>query len=357
MAERPPKPRILPYVPHFDRYDRMVYRRCGTSGLMLPAISLGLWHNFGHDTPHGRRRAILRTAFDHGITHFDLANNYGPPPGSAEEAFGEVLRTDFAGYRDELVISSKAGYRMWEGPYGEWGSRKSLMASCDQSLKRMGLDYVDIFYSHRFDPDTPLEETMGALDTIVRSGRALYAGISSYNSERTRQAVAILKSLGTPCVIHQPSYNLLNRWVEKDGLKDTLHDLGIGSIAFTPLAQGILTNKYLNGIPGGSRATQGKSLSQEMISDRALASVQALNDMAQARGQTLAQMALAWVLRTEPNGAGITTALIGASKPEQVIDCAGAVKNLTFTADELAEIDRVAAEEDINLWAKSSETD
>jgi L-glyceraldehyde 3-phosphate reductase len=352
MAERPAKPRIMPYQPHPDRYDRMVYRRCGRSGLMLPAISLGLWHNFGHDTPHARRRAILRTAFDHGITHFDLANNYGPPPGAAEEAFGEILRTDFAGYRDEMVISSKAGYRMWEGPYGEWGSRKSLIASCDQSLKRMGLDHVDIFYSHRFDPDTPLDETMGALDHIVRSGRALYAGISSYSSQRTREAAAILKSLGTPCVIHQPSYNILNRWVEKDGLKDTLRELGIGSIAFTPLAQGILTNKYLNGIPGGSRATQGKSLSQEMISERALASVRALNDIAAARGQTLAQMALAWVLR----GEGITTALIGASKPEQVIDCVGAVKNLAFSAAELAEIDRVSAEEDVNLWARSSET-
>lgn len=340
----------MPYQPHPDRYDRMVYRRCGRSGLVLPAISLGLWHNFGHDTPHARRRAILRTAFDHGITHFDLANNYGPPPGSAEEAFGEVLRADFAGYRDEIVISSKAGYRMWEGPYGEWGGRKSLIASCDQSLRRMGVDYVDIFYSHRFDPDTPLDETMGALDHIVRSGRALYAGISSYNSERTRQAAAILASLGTPCVIHQPSYNLLNRWVERDGLKDTLAELGIGSIAFTPLAQGILTNKYLGGIPGGSRATQGKSLSQEMISERALGSVRALNDIAAARGQTLAQMALAWVLR----GGGITTALIGASRPEQVIDCAGAVKNLDFTDAELAEIDRVAAEEDINLWAQSS---
>jgi L-glyceraldehyde 3-phosphate reductase len=351
VPERPPKP----YQPHPDRYDRMVYRRCGRSGLMLPVISLGLWHNFGHDTPHTRRRAILRTAFDHGITHFDLANNYGPPPGSAEEAFGDILRTDFAGYRDEIVISSKAGYRMWDGPYGEWGSRKSLIASCDQSLKRMGVDYVDIFYSHRFDPDTPLDETMGALDQIVRSGRALYAGISSYNSDRTRAAASILRDLGTPCVINQPSYNLLNRWVERDGLKQTLADLGIGSIAFTPLAQGILTSKYLGGIPGGSRATQGKSLSHEMITDRALASVRALNDIAAARGQTLAQMALAWVLRAEPSGGGITSALIGASRPEQVIDCAGAVKNLDFTDAELAEIDRVAAEEDINLWAQSSE--
>jgi L-glyceraldehyde 3-phosphate reductase len=269
------------------------------------------------------------------------------------EAFGEILRTDLRGYRDHLIISSKAGYQMWDGPYGEWGSRKNLIASCDQSLKRLGLDYVDIFYSHRFDPDTPLEETMGALDHIVRSGRALYVGISSYNTARTRQAAAILKSLGTPLVIHQPSYNLLNRWVERDGLKDTLADLGVGSIAFTPLAQGILTGKYLNGIPQGSRASQGKSLFPSMINDRALASVRALNDMAQARGQTLAQMALAWVLR----GGGITTALIGASRPEQVADCAGVVANLDFTADELARIDRITAEEDINLWARSSETE
>jgi L-glyceraldehyde 3-phosphate reductase len=340
----------MPYSPAEDRYSRMIYRRCGKSGLQLPAVSLGLWHNFGYDTPHQTKRAICQTAFDHGITHFDLANNYGPPPGSAEEAFGDILATDFKGYRDELIISSKAGYNMWPGPYGEMGSRKYLIASCDQSLKRMGLDYVDIFYSHRFDPDTPLEETMGALDHIVRSGRALYVGISSYNSQRTRQAVAILKELGTPCVIHQPSYNLLNRWVEKDGLKDTLAELGVGSIAFTPLAQGILTKKYLGGIPEGSRAAQGKSLNPETITERALASVKALDAMAQAREQTLAQMAIAWVLR----GGGITTALIGASKPEQVIDCAGAVGNLEFTAAELAEIDRISSEEDINLWAKSS---
>lgn len=340
----------MPYTPAADRYSKMIYRRCGTSGLKLPAISLGLWHNFGHDTPHQVKRDICRTAFDHGITHFDLANNYGPPPGSAEEAFGEILRTDFAGYRDQLIISSKAGYLMWDGPYGEWGSRKYVIASCDQSLKRMGLDYVDIFYSHRFDPDTPLEETMMALDHIVRSGRALYVGISSYNSQRTREAAAILKDLGTPCLIHQPSYNILNRWVEKDGLKETLKELGIGSIAFTPLAQGILTKKYLNGLPEGSRATQGKSLNPATITPRAIESVRALNAIAEKRGQTLAQMALAWVLRDE----GITTALIGTSKPEQVIDCAGAIGNLTFTAAELAEIDRVSSEEEINLWAKSS---
>ena len=343
----------MPYIPAEDRYERMIYRRCGASGLMLPAISLGLWHNFGHDTPHATKQAIVRAAFDAGITHFDLANNYGPPAGSAEEAFGEILRTDLRGYRDELVISSKAGYHMWNGPYGEWGSRKYLVASCDQSLKRMGLDYVDIFYSHRFDPDTPLEETMGALDHIVRSGRALYVGLSSYNSERTRQAVAILKDLGTPCLIHQPSFSILNRWVEHDGLKDTLRDLGIGSIAFTPLAQGILTRKYLNGIPQGSRASQGKSLDPAIITESALNSVRALDAMAQMRGQSLAQMALAWVLR----GGGITTALIGASKPEQVVDCAGAIGNLDFTPEELARIDRISEEKDVNLWAKSSETE
>ena len=352
-VSRPPKPQQIPYQPAPDRYDTMVYRRCGRSGIKLPAISLGLWHNFGGDTPHETKRSLCQTAFDHGITHFDLANNYGPPPGSAEEAFGEILRTDFAGYRDELIISSKAGYEMWPGPYGAYGSRKSLIASCDQSLKRLGLDYVDIFYSHRFDPDTPLEETMGALDHIVRSGRALYVGISSYNSKRTRAALDILADLGTPCLIHQPSYNLLNRWVEHDGLLDTLEDLGVGSIAFTPLAQGILTSKYLNGIPEGSRATQGKSLLDGMINDRSLASVRALNDLAQSRGQTLAQMALAWVLR---NGR-VTTALIGASRPEQIIDCAGAVRNLDFSDSELATIDEISSEEAINLWAQSSETD
>ncbi len=343
----------MTYVPAENRYDRMVYRRCGTSGVRLPAVSLGLWHNFGHDTPHETKRAICRTAFDHGITHFDLANNYGPPPGSAEHAFGSILTEDFARYRDELIISSKAGYDMWPGPYGEWGSRKYLVASCDQSLKRMGLDYVDIFYSHRFDPDTPLEETMGALDYIVRSGRALYAGISSYNSERTREAVAILKDLGTPCLIHQPSYNMLNRWVERDGLKETLTELGVGSIAFTPLAQGMLTKKYLGGIPEGSRASQDKSLFPSMLTDRAIENIRKLNEIAEARGQTLAQMAVAWVLRD----GGITTALIGASKPSQVVDCARAVANLEFSAEELALIDQYADEEQINLWAQSAEQD
>ena len=341
------------YHPAADRYDRMTYRRCGRSGVKLPAVSLGLWHNFGHDTPHDTRVDICRTAFDHGITHFDLANNYGPPPGAAEHAFGSILASDFKAHRDELIISSKAGYDMWDGPYGEWGSRKSLIASCDQSLKRMGLDYVDIFYSHRFDPDTPLEETMGALDTIVRSGRALYAGISSYNTERTREAVAILRDLGTPCLIHQPSYNMLNRWVERDGLKDTLQDLGVGSIAFTPLAQGMLTKKYLSGIPEGSRASQGKSLFPSMLSEQAIGNIKKLNEIADGRGQTLAQMAIAWVLRD----GGITTALIGASKASQVIDCAGAVNNLAFTAEELAMIDKYADEEQINLWAASAELD
>jgi L-glyceraldehyde 3-phosphate reductase len=340
----------MTYTPAEDRYSKMIYRRCGKSGLQLPAISLGLWHNFGHDTPHQVKRDMCRTAFDLGITHFDLANNYGPPAGSAEEAFGEIMKTDFANYRDELIISSKAGYHMWDGPYGEWGSRKYLIASCDQSLKRMGLDYVDIFYSHRFDPDTPLEETMMALDHIVRSGRALYVGVSSYNSQRTREAYAILKELGTPMVIHQPSYNILNRWVEHDGLKETLADLGVGSIAFTPLAQGILTKKYLKGIPQDSRAAQGKSLDPATITESALNSVRELDALAQKRGQTLAQMALAWVLRS----GGITSALIGASRPEQVIDCAGAVANLDFDATELAEIDRIAREEDINLWERSS---
>jgi L-glyceraldehyde 3-phosphate reductase len=341
------------YFANPSRYDAMKYNRTGRSGLMLPAISLGLWHNFGGVDLYENGRQIIHRAFDAGITHFDLANNYGPPPGSAETAFGEILRTDFAGLRDELIISSKAGYLMWPGPYGEWGSRKYLIASCDASLKRMGLDYVDIFYSHRFDPETPLEETMGALDHIVRSGRALYAGISSYNSRRTGEAVAILKELGTPCVIHQPSYNILNRWVEHDGLKETLAELGVGSIAFTPLAQGILTGKYLNGIPQDSRASQGKSLNPGTITERALDSVRGLNAVAERRGQTLAQMAIAWVLRD----GGITTALIGASRPEQVVDCCGAIGNLDFTAEELAEIDRVAAEEDINLWARSSELD
>ncbi|MDR7034402.1 L-glyceraldehyde 3-phosphate reductase [Mesorhizobium sp. BE184] len=341
----------MPYTPAADRYENMIYNRCGKSGLKLPAISLGLWHNFGGDTPHRTKREICQKAFNLGITHFDLANNYGPPPGSAEVAFGEILRNDFAGYRDELIVSTKAGYDMWPGPYGEWGSRKYLLASLDQSLKRMGLDYVDIFYSHRFDPNTPLEETMGALDHAVRSGKALYAGISSYNSQRTREASEILRRLGTPCVIHQPSYSMLNRWVEDDGLLDTLDGEGIGSIVFSPLAQGMLTDKYLNGIPEGSRATQGKSLRQSFLSESAIKNIKALNEIAKRRGQTLAQMALAWVLRK----GRVTSALIGASRAQQVEDCVGALKNFDFSDADLAEIDKYAREADINLWAPSAE--
>jgi len=339
------------YTPSKNRYDKMVYRYCGSSGLKLPIISLGLWHNFGHDFPHQTKREICQTAFDNGVTHFDLANNYGPPAGSAEEAFGDILKTDFSGLRDELIISSKAGYDMWPGPYGEWGSRKYLIASCDQSLKRLGLDYVDIFYSHRFDPNTPLEETMGALDHIVKSGRALYVGISSYNSQRTKEAVKILNDLGTPCLIHQPSYNMFNRWIEEDNLLATLEDLGVGSIAFTPLAQGMLTKKYLSGVPNDSRAMQGKSLDRNKIKPELVKALNKLNTIASSRGQSLAQMALAWVLR----GGRVTTALIGASKSEQVLDCVGAIENLNFTEDELSEIDRLSGDLGINLWAASSE--
>jgi L-glyceraldehyde 3-phosphate reductase len=342
---------IMAWLPADNRYENMTYNRCGRSGLKLPAISLGLWHNFGDDTPHQRKVDICRKAFDLGITHFDLANNYGPKPGSAETAFGQILREDFKGYRDELIVSSKAGYNMWPGPYGEWGSRKYLIASCDQSLKRMGLDYVDIFYSHRFDPDTPLEETCGALDHIVRSGRALYVGLSSYNSKRTLEAVAILKQLGTPVLIHQPSYSMINRWVEEDGLLDTLEDLGIGSIVFSPLAQGMLTSKYLGGIPDSSRAAQGKSLQPAFLTEKNIGNLKALNAIAERRGQTLAQMALAWVLR----GDRVTTALIGASRPEQVEDCVKALEKRDFTADELSEIDVHAKEADINIWAASAE--
>lgn len=334
-----------------NRYEHMQYNRCGRSGLKLPALSLGLWHNFGHDARQDNARAICRTAFDQGITHFDLANNYGPPPGSAEENFGTILKADFASHRDELIISSKAGYNMWPGPYGEWGSRKYLLASLDQSLQRMGLDYVDIFYSHRYDPETPLEETMGALDSAVRQGKALYVGISSYNAERTKEAAAILRRLGTPCVIHQPSYSMINRWVEEDGLLDVLQGEGIGSIAFTPLAQGMLTNKYLKGIPAESRAAQGKSLRESFLTEENIARAQALNEIAQRRGQSLAQMALAWVLRE----GRITSALIGASRPEQIVDCVGALDNPNFTAEELAEIDRYAVEGGVNLWAASAE--
>ena len=341
----------MSWQPATNRYDAMSYNRCGRSGLKLPALSLGLWHNFGGDTPHEKKRAICRKAFDLGITHFDLANNYGPPPGSAETAFGEILRTDFASHRDEMIISTKAGYNMWPGPYGEWGSRKYLLSSLDQSLKRMGLDYVDIFYSHRFDPETPLEETMMALDHAVRSGKALYVGLSSYNSRRTREAVAILKQLGTPCLIHQPSYSMLNRWVEEDGLLDTLEELGVGSIVFSPLAQGMLTDKYLGGVPEDARAAKGKSLRPEFLTDENLANIRALDAIAKRRGQSLAQMAIAWVLR----GNRVTTALIGASRPEQVEDCVGALKNREFSQDELAEIDTYARDAGINLWAASAE--
>ncbi len=341
----------MTWQPHPDRYAHMPYNRCGKSGLKLPAISLGFWHNFGEDTAHQVKQAICRKAFDLGITHFDLANNYGPPPGSAETAFGKILKEDFASFRDQLVISSKAGYHMWPGPYGEWGSRKYLISSCDQSLKRLGTDYVDIFYSHRFDPGTPLEETMMALDHIVRSGRALYVGISSYNSQRSQQALAILKALGTPCLIHQPSYSMLNRWIEEDHLLDTLEPHGVGTIVFSPLAQGMLTTKYLKEVPVSSRAAQNKSLNPNFLSDENLAHIRALNKIAERRGQTLAQMALAWVLR-DPR---VTSALIGASRPEQVVDCAGAIHNLAFTPDELQEIDQYALNGNINIWAASAE--
>ena len=339
------------YVAAPDRYDRMPYRRTGRSGLKLPAISLGLWWNFGHDRPLETSRAIVRRAFDLGITHFDLANNYGPPYGAAEKTFGEILRSDLRPYRDELVISTKAGYDMWPGPYGEWGSRKYLLASLDQSLARMGLEYVDIFYSHRFDPETPLEETMGALDTAVRQGKALYAGISSYSAEKTREAAAILGALGTPLLIHQPSYSMLNRWIEPD-LLDALGDLGVGCIAFSPLAQGMLTSKYLGGIPEGSRASWPSSLSPSLLTDEAVTRIRALDEIAQRRGQQLAQMALAWVLRDER----VTSALIGASSVAQLEENVAALDRLDFTADELAEIDRHATDSSINIWAASSES-
>jgi L-glyceraldehyde 3-phosphate reductase len=341
----------MTYVPAPDRYDeKMPYRRCGRSGLKLPEVSLGLWQNFGDYTPLDTQRAILRRAFDLGVTHFDLANNYGPPYGTAEINFGRLLREDFLPYRDELVISTKAGYDMWPGPYGEWGSRKYLLASLDQSLKRMGLEYVDIFYSHRFDPETPLEETMSALDTAVRSGRALYAGISSYSAERTREAATILRSLGTPLLIHQPSYSMLNRWIE-GGLTDVLEDEGVGCIAFSPLAQGVLTSRYLSGsVPEGSRASRDGSLSRDQLSQPTLAHARALNSIAEARGQTLAQMAIAWTLRDQR----MTSALIGASSVAQLEENLAAVSGPPLTAAELAEIDREAVEAGINIWAASS---
>ena len=339
----------MTYVPATDRYERMLYRRSGRSGLLLPALSLGLWHNFGGDVPFESGRAIVRRAFDLGITHFDLANNYGPPYGSAEESFGRMLALDLRPFRDELVISTKAGYDMWPGPYGEWGSRKYLLSSLDQSLRRMGLDYVDVFYSHRFDPETPLEETMGALDAAVRQGKALYAGISSYSPAKTREAAQILGELGTPLLIHQPSYSMLNRWIEPE-LLDVLDDEGVGCIVFSPLAQGMLSDKYLDGIPAGSRASRDETLSPSLINDEALEKIRALNEVARGRGQSLAQMAIAWTLRDSR----VTSALAGASRVEQLEANVAALERLDFTDDELAEIDRHATESGINLWATSS---
>jgi L-glyceraldehyde 3-phosphate reductase len=340
----------MTYVPADDRYDRMQYRRSGLSGLLLPAISLGLWHNFGGERPLETSREIVRRAFDLGVTHFDLANNYGPPYGSAEETFGNIFETDLRPFRDELIVSTKAGYDMWPGPYGEWGSRKYLLASLDQSLGRMGLDYVDIFYSHRYDPDTPLEETMGALDSAVRAGKALYVGISSYSATKTAEAAAILRELRTPFVIHQPSYSLLNRWIEPE-LLDVLGELGIGCIVFSPLAQGMLTDRYLDGIPEGSRAaTRGSALSPDLLTDEAMAKIRALNEIAASRGQSLAQMAIAWVLRDER----VTSALVGASSVAQLEDGLGALERLDFTEEELSEIDQHATDADLNLWARSS---
>jgi L-glyceraldehyde 3-phosphate reductase len=338
------------YVSAADRYDRMVYNRCGRSGLRLPAISLGLWQNFGHERPLETSRAIVRRAFDLGVTHFDLANNYGPPYGSAEENFGKLLRDDLMPYRDELVISTKAGYDMWPGPYGDEGSRKYLLASLDQSLQRMGLDFVDIFYSHRHDPETPLEETMGALDTAVRQGKAVYVGISSYSAAKTAEAAAILRAMGTPLLIHQPSYSMLNRWIEPD-LLDTLGDEGIGCIVFSPLAQGMLTDRYLDGIPEGSRASRPGTLSPDLLTDEALERIRALNEIAARRGQSLAQMALAWTLR-DPR---VTSTLVGASSVAQLEMNLGALDKADFTDDELAEIDRYGSSDSaINLWAASS---
>lgn len=338
-----------PWIADTARYETARFRRSGRSGLQLPEISLGLWQNFGGVDHVETGRAVLRRAFDRGVTHFDLANNYGPPYGSAEENFGRIFAADFQPYRDELLISTKAGYDMWPGPYGNFGSRKYLVASLDQSLKRMGLDYVDIFYSHRLDPETPLEETMGALDHVVRQGKALYVGISSYSPEATRQAAAILKDLGTPCLIHQPSYSMLNRWVE-DGLLDTLEELGIGCIAFSPLAQGMLTSKYLDGVPEDSRAKRGRSLQSRLLSESNIVRIRALNDIAKRRGQSLAQMALTWVLR-DPR---VTSALIGARSVAQLDDSLDALKGAPLTAEELAELDRHALDGGIDLWRASS---
>ncbi len=330
----------MPHLARADRYDAMQYRRCGRSGLQLPALSLGLWHNFGHSGREETMRAMCLRAFDLGITHFDLANNYGPPPGSAEEFFGTLMAGDFKPYRDEMIIASKAGYRMWPGPYGEWGSRKYLVASLDQSLARMKLDYVDIFYSHRFDPDTPLEETIGALDAIVRAGKALYVGISSYTSADTARAAAIARDLGTPLLIHQPSYSMFNRWIEADRLLDRLEAEGMGCIVFSPLAQGVLTNRYLDGIPEDSRARTSHFLDPRVLSEEAVGRVRALDAIARARGQTLAQMALAWVLR-DPR---MTSAVIGASRVEQIEDAVGALARLDFSPEEIEEIERYAVD-------------
>jgi len=341
---------IIKYFPNQERYETMTFRRCGRSGLQLPLVSLGLWHNFGGYSAFENSRQMLRTAFDLGITHFDLANNYGPPPGSAEENFGRIFEQDFKPYRDELILSTKAGYYMWQGPYGEWGSRKYLIASLDQSLKRMGLDYVDIFYSHRYDPNTPLEETMQALDQVVRQGKALYVGISSYGPEKTREAVQILDDLGTPCLIHQSSYSMLNRWVE-DELLDVLEDTGIGLIAFSPLAQGMLSDKYLDGIPEDSRIKRGGALDESQLTEENIRRIKALNEIAKRRNQTLAQMALAWVLRDER----VVSVLVGASKPEQVVENVEALNNLAFSAEELAEIEKFAREGGINIWSDSSD--
>jgi L-glyceraldehyde 3-phosphate reductase len=338
---------IMVYSADEQRYEKMQYARTGKSGLKLPRISLGLWHNYGDAYPISNGREMLRTAFDLGINHFDLANNYGPPAGSAEENFGKILKQDFAPYRDELIISTKAGYYMWPGPYGEWGSRKYLLSSLDASLKRMGLEYVDIFYSHRFDPNTPLEETMGALASACKSGKALYVGISSYNAEQTRKACAILQDMGVPLLIHQPSYSMLNRWVEPE-LLSTLEELGVGAICFSPLAQGMLTDKYLKDIPPTSRAAKDLSLKKSMLSKENLDKIRALNEIAQKRGQSLAQMALAWVLRRKE----VTSVLIGASSAEQIVENVAALDNLAFTADELRKIDRYATDGDINIWAK-----
>lgn len=338
------------YLPNPDRYDVMSYRRCGKSGLKLPLISLGFWHNFGGYSSFENMRAMTRKAFDLGITHFDLANNYGPPPGAAEENFGRIFTKDFQNYRDELIISSKAGYYMHPGPYGNWASRKYLVASLDRSLKKMGLDYVDIFYTHRYDPETPLEETMGALDHIVRQGKALYVGISSYGPQNTDKAFKILSELGTPCLIHQSSYSMLNRWVEKE-LLDILGEHGVGLIAFSPLAQGMLTDKYLGGIPAGSRMRKDSSLDEELLTEQNIKNIKALNEIAKARGQSLAQMAIAWALRDTR----VVSVLIGASSPEQVVENVNSIKNLAFSDQEIERIDQYAKEGDINLWAESSE--